>query len=204
MSSMPFKAADIFSDIKKIKIGGNTIYLVNAVDETGGDCVLGLDAQSVVEPLYKSREASLFAYLAIVTTGVQTAELIFRGLKRPLKQRDNTKADADKLIYVWSPGVDYQWQRPSADASFFDEGQISYREPLKGEVFFVIVTPNKGKYRDRYPKIYGWIEHWSWLPEDKEYAGHPAGWQDRYDEKVWSAGQATKSEPARASSRRKK
>lgn len=202
MPHMSFGADRIFVDIRQMDVRGNTIYLVDAIDENGEDCTLGLDDGSVLVPLHKSWEADQFACSAIVVAGLQTAEFIFQGLKQPLKQRDDTEASADKLTYVWRSDVDYHWQGPD-DAANFSAGQILYREPIAGDVFSVTVTPNKGKYLDRYPLVHGWIEEWKWLSANKKDAGRPDGWKALFDRQIWSgAGQKTK--PARASTRRKR
>lgn len=180
---------------------GNLIGLVDAVDENGKDCMLGLNWQGVVSPLINMQLTHQFAGLAVVSVGLQTAEFIFRGLNRPLKQRNDMEADADKLVYVWRPNANYQWQRQGGVVSFTSD-QVIYKEPPDGSVFSVVVTPNKDKYLNRYPEVYGWIEHWTWLPADKKDAGRPEGHKTRYEREIWSsAGQKTK--PSRTSSRRK-
>ena len=185
-------------DFKPKVINGNTIYQIDGIDERGRDCTLGLDESSRVLPLFRTREAmKLIALLTVAD--ISLAEFVFRGLKRRLMQRDNKNADADKLIYVWRPSGQYQW-RWSGDSV---EEQFQLTEPPDGAVFFVIVTMNKDKkYRANYPAIYGWIEHWGWLGEDKKDKGHPKGWKQRYAEKVVDSRRTKR--PASAASRRKK
>ena len=186
-------------DFKPKVINGNTIYQIDGFDECGEDCTLGLDESSRLLPLFNGREAMRFAALGTVAD-IMLAEFVFRGLKRPLMQRDNKKADADKLIYVWRPSGRYRW-RWNRD---FAAGQIQLTEPPENAVFFVIVTMNKDKkYRTNYPAIYGWIEHWGWVGEDTKDKGHPEGWRERYTKKVVDGRKTKKSAPSAASRRKK-
>ena len=186
-------------DLKPKEINGNTIYQIDGFDERGKDCTLGLDESSRVLPLFRAGESAKFAALLTVMD-IPLAEFVFRGLKRPLMQRDNKKADADKLIYVWRPSGQYQWRR----GGDFAVRQIQRTEPPENAVFFVIVTINKDKkYIANYPAIYGWIEHWGWLGEDAKDKGHPEGWKQRYTKKVVDGRKTKKSAPSAASRRKK-
>ncbi|MBI2504906.1 MAG: hypothetical protein HYW07_16940 [Candidatus Latescibacteria bacterium] len=112
-------------------------------------------------------------FVKIVTPGMVNTAHIFRGLKRPLRNDDDPNTDEKKLVYVWTPPRDFEWQGGPVPIP---------RRPR--HVFVTIVTPNN--LVEEFPDVDGWLERWNWVRESPKYQGHPLDWRNRYTTKLWS------------------
>jgi hypothetical protein len=88
---------------------------------------------------------------------------------------ENEDADREKLVFTW---------KARRDAYMTAEGELHYRAAEVDTVFFVLVTPN-GRLSE-FPDIFGWAEHWGWLPEAANLSGAPVDYQTRYDIRLWT------------------
>ena len=87
---------------------------------------------------------------------------------------NNQEADKTKYVYTWKPHEDYEWKH---------ENRFTDPKPLPapiGKCFAVIVSPNIRK--DEFDDVDFWIESWSWIEADSQFADRPINWLDRYEE----------------------
>ena len=90
------------------------------------------------------------------------------------------KGDTSKLIYTWKPTFDYEW----IGGRF---GEPKERPTPQNSVFCVIVSPNiRNSNIEKFPYVYGWIERWNWVKEDKGLPEAPINWVDRYKKKIYT------------------
>jgi hypothetical protein len=106
------------------------------------------------------------------------AKHIFRGLKRPLCEGDDMKADETKLTYTWKPIYDYDWQ----ERHRFNAEEIRQRPAPPGKVFVVTTTPNKDK--SHYPSVDCWLNRWNWVQESLTLSQAPVDHAERYAERL--------------------
>jgi len=116
-------------------------------------------------------------YYGIVQDGLLAAEHIFKGLKRPLMYGNDMEADQNVLIYSWRAKADYVWI-----GSRFD-GKPVVKTPPPRRVFVVLVREEKEANEFQ---VFGSIEHWSWVEEDRELPQAPVDCKNRYGAKLWS------------------
>jgi hypothetical protein len=114
-------------------------------------------------------------YYGLVQQEIMQAKHVFRGLKRPLALDENMNADRNVLIYAWLPLNDYQWV-----GSRF-EGRPECRAVQAGRVFVVLVREEPEEHG-----VSGSIEKWNWVREDPILTCAPVGWEQRYEQKLWS------------------
>lgn len=114
----------------------------------------------------------------VVGTGMILAKHVFRGLRRDMLVGDDDTADKKKLAITWVSPRDAKLTGPASAC------QVEYEEAPEGCVFVVYVSPNE-MLKD-FPNIYGWAEHWAWLPADSNLPGAPIDWETRYDSRIWS------------------
>jgi hypothetical protein len=106
-----------------------------------------------------------------------SARHIFRGLKRGIYDGSDLNQGPNKLIYSWVPDCDVVWKGNPFT------GRVEKIARPEGKVFVVIVSPNSTSKVDG---IAGWVERWNWADEDKMKKEAPIGYQDRYDELIWT------------------
>jgi hypothetical protein len=138
--------------------------------------------RSVFEKLAGTSQTTKCAqFYGLIQPGLLDAVHAFRGLKRPLMRANNMSGDADVIAYSWRPEHDYTWS-----GNRFD-GTPMQKSPPPGVVFVVLVhlygTP------EEYPshgKVWGSIEHWSWINGDPRLRFAPTAWDERYEDHLWS------------------
>lgn len=162
----------------------NVIYPVDGISCGREECTLGISKKRLLALNEKGFSHKFGQLRNLVMPGLVVSTALFQGLQRRLMQRDNTEADADKLIYIRKPSHDYEWEY----ADRFYPDRIRKLPAPERAVFFVIATPNTvPKYRERYPEIFAWIERWGWIEEDGANPGMPEDFSNRYKKCLWKA-----------------
>jgi len=92
--------------------------------------------------------------------------------------RGDQRADLKKLAITWTQGRDASWVGDPF------EGRPEYRPAPENRVFAVYVSPNE--MLQDFPSIFGWAEHWTWLPADSRLRGAPIDFDARFEECLWS------------------
>lgn len=115
----------------------------------------------------------------VVGTGLISANHVFRGLRREMYVGDDKDADEKKLAVSWASPHDAR-----AVGDSFGAIQPEYHPAPAGCAFVVYISINK--MLGKFPDVYGWAEHWTWVDGDPGSPGAPVEWQERYEERVWS------------------
>lgn len=165
-----------------IRRHNNIIYPADGFDGERVQRVLGVNQRRVRNLTERGHSVRFGQLRHLVMPGLIVASALFQGLQRPLMQRDNKEADADKLVYVRKPSYDFEWDY----ADSFRPDRVRRLPAPEKAVFFVIATPNTvPKYRERYPEIFAWIERWGWTNEDPGEPGLPKDHDARYKTRLW-------------------
>ena len=114
----------------------------------------------------------------LVANGLIVTRHIFQGLERPLCSDDCMDGDKYKYIHSRKPKRDYEYQDSRGEL-------IKEFEAPENKVLAVIISKNI-KHTASFPMVYGWIERWSWVKEDKCLAEAPINWADRYNKKLYT------------------
>jgi len=91
---------------------------------------------------------------------------------------DNDCADKAKYAFTWDAKKDALLGGDKFSPF------VEHMDAPPGRVFVVYISPNE--MLEKYPDIWGWIEHWAWVSADPDLEGAPIDWKKRYEEKVWS------------------
>lgn len=153
------------------RLGGELVFLVPGVDR-GNAITYGRTANSIKVSSWRDGKTFVTEFYGVVIPGLRSAEHQFTGLERPL-QNDNV------LVSSWRPEISAVWVHGP-------NGHLRECSPPAGCVFVVFSRPNENQ--TKYPGIDRWINHWTWIGEDKYLPGAPKNWVDRFSEKVWSRG----------------
>jgi len=113
----------------------------------------------------------------IVGPSLIFAEHVFRGLKRDMYVRGDSRADVKKLAITWTQNRDAAWVGDEIT------GGIEYRDSEPNRVFVVYASPNE--MLGKFPSVFAWAEHWTWLPADPRLRGAPIGYDERFEEQIW-------------------
>lgn len=160
---------------------GGQVWITEAPDwdQTGNSSVkVGMSPQSLGRRIERGQRASLGQLYGIICPGLIMTQHVFQGLKRPMLVSDDNAADQAKYAYSWAAKKDALLVGDRFNLSV-DHGPA----PLD-RVFVVYISPNE--MLDKFPAIWGWIEHWAWVVAAPDLPGAPVEWQTRYAEKKWS------------------
>lgn len=113
----------------------------------------------------------------IIGPGLITSQRLYKGLRRGMYVNSAPNAAAGKLAATWAAKRDARLvgDRSSPTLEF---------SPAPPKAVFCLYISRNAVLTD-YPAIYGWIEHWTWLPADSSDSDSPIDWLTRYDESVW-------------------
>jgi len=142
---------------------------------------IGLGEASFQQDMRFGLRTTIAQYYGLVQDYLSSAVHLFQGLKRPLMDGNDKKADKSVLVYSWRPETDFIWT-----GSPFD-GRLCQMVPPEGRVFVVLVRPetNPADYSG-VGRVLGSIEKWNWVKEDPFLPSAPVEWKQRYDKKLWS------------------
>lgn len=160
-------------------VEGELIYLVDglAMEEGQGRLVkYGLLQSDLGKYYQRGLAVAIAQFYELVGNGLIAPSHIFIGLKRPLYADKDMDADTQKIIIALKPKIDCDWKTPHE--------MIKLDAPAN-RVFVTIISKND-RHRARFPYVYGWIEQWNWVDEDKGLKEAPINWLDRYREKIYS------------------
>jgi hypothetical protein len=138
---------------------------------------LGLPRADLRGLVGRGRYAHALAFKEIVQPRLILAEHCFRGLRRPVYGAGNGE---DFLVYSMRVPFDVAYD--------YEKQEKKIVSPPENCVFMVIARPVKEQTGAE--NVYGWINSWSWVLEDKALKGAPVNPSLRFDERLWSSGQS--------------
>jgi hypothetical protein len=159
---------------------GSSVLVAEGPLVTGGTGVFALMQSDLRRRIEGNHTWILGELYGLVGKGLTNTCHIFEGLKRPMLVNGNGTADKGKLVYVWKPKFDYRF----CGQKFGDDSSLEHVAAPTGSVFAVLISPNLMK--NDYPKVHGWIEHWTWIDEDPTALGKPIDYETRYDTCIWT------------------
>lgn len=163
------------------EIDGKIIYLIDGWAFEDGEAKVvkyGLLNSDLGKYADRGQANAIAQFFKLVAPGLILTRHIFAGLERPLCSDDCMEGDKQKHIHSRKPKRDYEWKKGSTnDVEEFDAP--------KDKVFVVIMSKNV-KHTAKFPMVYGWIERWNWVTEDKSLKEAPVNWADRYNQKIFS------------------
>lgn len=174
-----YETLETNGDIKLCKIDGKPVYLVAGLAFENGQQTVeqyGLLQSDLGKYAERGQLHAIGQFISLVGNGLICTRHIFNGLNRPLCDDGSMYADQDKFIHSRKPKWDYKW---------IDTVEPRQIPAPTGKVFVVIISKNI-KHLDRFPMIYGWIDWWNWVDEDKGLAEAPINWVDRFVKKIYS------------------
>jgi hypothetical protein len=115
----------------------------------------------------------------VVGPGLIFAQHAFRGLRRDMYVREDKDAASKKLALSWAANRDAELVGNAESA------EIRFVPPPENRVFVVYISLNE--MLTQFPQVYGWADHWAWIPAAPDLVGAPVEWTTRYDEKIWSS-----------------
>jgi hypothetical protein len=142
---------------------------------------LGLTKGSINARSERGQRFLLGQLYGVVNPGLILAKHVFKGLKRDMRVGGDAVAASCKLAITWDAKRD----------AVLDDGRdrgnptLSFLPAPPERVFVVYISPNR--MLEKFPSIYGWIEHWAWLGADPTLSGAPVEWETRYDEQLWTS-----------------
>ena len=166
-------------DISLCKIDGENVYLIDGLAfENGQKTVVkyGLLQSDLGKYAERGQTYAIGQFISLVGNGLICTRHIFSGLKRPLCDDGSMDADQGKFIHSRKPKWDFKWKDTDTPEQILAPA---------GKVFVIIISKNI-KHLDRFPMIYGWIDWWNWVEEDKGLAEAPINWVDRFGKKIYS------------------
>jgi len=166
--------------LELIKELGGAIWVAEAPDWVNGGTQplrIGIAQDDIQLRAGRGLRYMVGQLYGVLGPGLIFAEHVYRGLKRDMLVRGDSHADVNKLAVTWAA---------TRDARFVgapEDGRLEYLEAPASRVFGVYVSPNK--MLDAYPSIFGWAEHWTWLPADPNVTGAPLDYATRFEEELW-------------------
>jgi hypothetical protein len=165
-----------------IKQKGGGIWVVDAPDflnNSGTPLAIGIRPGYIEAHINRGQRAILGQFYGIVDTGLILAKHVFQGFKRDMFVENDKKADERKLAATWSNGRDVKIVGGKTDL------KLEFTPAPPKSTFAVYISPNE--MLEDFPNIYGWADHWAWLPAHGVLADAPIDYENRYDKKLWSA-----------------
>lgn len=150
-------------------------------DGLGDSKKIGISPEAIIARADRGLRRQIGQMYGVVGPGLIMAQHVFRGLRRGMLVRGDDEAAAKKLAITWAA------KRDATFAGDRFDGRLEYVSAPENCVFAVYVSPNE--MLETYPDIYGWAEHWTWIAADPELSGAPVDWRNRYDSRVWPAGE---------------
>lgn len=167
--------------MKLLELPGGNVWTTVAPDweATAKSSVsVGMMTSSIHNRMRRGQRALLGQLYGVVCPGLILTAHVFQGLMRPMFVSGNNLADEEKYAFSWAAKKDAILVGDRFDPS------LEQMDAPSDRVFVVYISPNK--MLDKFPNMWGWIEHWAWVPADPNLSGAPIDWETRYDRKCWS------------------
>jgi hypothetical protein len=163
--------------------GGNKFIAAEAFVPTPGNPsqprlgILALRLGSLDEMKARGDNVRIVQLQLVILPGMGLTRHVFQGLQRPLLCEGDINGSEKKLVYC---------RKPSFDGTAFvgaDGFEAKRIPPPDAQTLCTIVTPNGD---GSYPEIFGWIDRWNWVQEDRGAPEAPDNWIDRYNTKLFT------------------
>lgn len=133
---------------------------------------------TIGEYCHRGQATAVAQFYKLVIPGLILTRHIFGGLERPLFCDEQMNGDTNKYVFSIKPAWDFIWQGGPT-------GRPVQVNAPDNAVFVVIISKNH-RHKENFPEVDGWIERWNWVEESTGLLEAPAGWVDRYNEKIWT------------------
>lgn len=166
--------------LELIQEAGGQVWAAEASDwDKGGPepLKIGISLDAIQQRARRGLRHMVGQLYGVLGPGLILAEYVFQGLKRDMLVRGDSHADINKLAITWTA---------SRDARFVGDpfnGGLEYLSAPANRVFVVYVSPNE--MLEAFPSVFGWAEHWTWLPADPSVRGAPINHDTRFDRRLW-------------------